>query len=98
METNVIVVPNRDVVGWLHGTKTVTVEWNCPTCGKEMGEPQIQSFCEDGEWYSVHTWKNSCGHIAKYEDLKEVKELQEQEGRTLHFPKYPNQGADKWPQ
>lgn len=26
MGTKTIVVPNRDVDGWLHGTKTVTVE------------------------------------------------------------------------
>ncbi|MED0855704.1 hypothetical protein [Bacillus pseudomycoides] len=25
------------------------------------------------------------------EKLKKVKELQDQEGRTLHFPKYPNE-------
>lgn len=70
--TKTIVVPNRDVASWLHGTKSVTVEWNCPTCGEEMSEPKMESFCEDGEHYAVHKWDNKCGHIAKYTDLKEV--------------------------
>lgn len=29
-------------------------------------------FCEDGEFNSVHTWQNDCGHVAKYTDLKEI--------------------------
>ncbi|WP_426981340.1 hypothetical protein [Bacillus pseudomycoides] len=72
MTVKTIVIPNRDLQGWLHGTKTITVEWNCPICGREMVEPQMKSFCEDGEWYAVHTWENKCGHIPLYEDLKEV--------------------------
>lgn len=64
-----ITVPNRDSEGWLHDTKTVKVIWKCPTCSKEMGKPKLQLFCEDGEFYSVHTWSNDCGHIAKYKDL-----------------------------
>lgn len=67
-----IVIPNRDLFGWLHGTKTVKVEWECPTCGQGMGEPKLESFCEDGEFYSVHVWDNPCGHLAKYKDLKEM--------------------------
>lgn len=29
--------------------------------------------------------------LKDFEKLKEVKELQDQEGGTLHFPKYPNE-------
>lgn len=67
-----VIVTDRDSVGWLRGTKQVTVEWTCPTCSKEMGKPKLNNFCEDGEWYAVHVWSNPCGHSAKYKDLKEV--------------------------
>ncbi|WP_026592866.1 hypothetical protein [Bacillus sp. UNC437CL72CviS29] len=72
MTVKTITVPNRDLQGWLYGTKNVTVEWSCPTCGKEMGKPNLENFCEDETWYVVHKWDNECGHIAKYTDLKEI--------------------------
>ena len=67
-----ITVTNRDKSGWLHGTKNIVVKWDCPICGELMGEPKLKRFHEDGEWYSVHTWINECGHVAKYKELKEV--------------------------
>jgi hypothetical protein len=67
-----ITIPKRDQQGWLYGTKQVTVLWKCTACGELMGDPKLQQFCEDGEWYSVHTWKNSCGHVAKYTGLSEA--------------------------
>ena len=69
--TRTIIVPNR-IDGWLYGTKEITVDWNCPVCGKEMGEPKLLNFCEDGEFYVVHMWSNPCQHITKYSELKEV--------------------------
>ncbi|ETE97337.1 TPA: hypothetical protein ROY11_004493 [Bacillus cereus] len=72
MTVKTITVPDSDSYGRLHGTKNVTVEWNCPTCGKEMGNPKLENFCNDGVWYVVHKWDNKCGHIARYTDLKEV--------------------------
>ncbi|MDX8367710.1 hypothetical protein [Cytobacillus sp. IB215665] len=67
-----ITVPNRDSQGWLHGTKNMKVEWTCPTCGQEMGQPTAKQFCEDGEFYNVNVWENDCGHVAKYTDLKVI--------------------------
>lgn len=72
MSVKTITIPNRDSQGWLHGTKEITVEWKCPTCDKEMGQPTLKNFCEDGEFYAVHTWENDCGHVAKYSSLKET--------------------------
>ncbi len=67
--TRTIIIPNRDKSGWLHGTRQVTVYWHCPICKTIMGEPRLQQFCEDGEFYNVHVWDNPCGHVAKYKDL-----------------------------
>lgn len=72
MKTKIVTVPKRDKEGWLHGTKDVLVEWSCPQCGAEMGEPRPQTFCEDGEFFSVHVWENDCGHIARYRNLKVI--------------------------
>lgn len=70
MTNKTIIVPNRDGQGWLHGVRTINVDWKCHICGEEMGNPKLQQFCEEGEWYSVHMWVNPCGHIAKYKDLR----------------------------
>lgn len=68
-QVRAITVPNRDSAGWLHGTKNIKVLWVCPSCKESMGEPRLQNFCEDGEFYNVHVWENECGHVAKYAEL-----------------------------
>jgi hypothetical protein len=70
-----VTIPNRDEMGWIHGTKKVIVIWECPTCGKKMGEPHNHHFAEDGEWYDVDIWQNDCGHTTKYKDLKIIEKL-----------------------
>ena len=47
----------------------ITLEWSCPTCGGQRGEPQGKRFCEDGEWYGCSVWTNPCGHIDHYMDV-----------------------------
>lgn len=64
-----ITVPNRDSAGWLHGTKNIRALWVCPACKEPMGEPRLQNFCEDGEFFNVHVWENKCGHFTKYTEL-----------------------------
>ncbi|EKF34354.1 hypothetical protein BA1_15704 [Bacillus xiamenensis] len=71
MNTKKITIPDRDSNGCLVGFKKMNVFWECPTCGCEMGVPQLTQHNEDGFHGSVHTWVNQCGHIAKYADLKE---------------------------
>ena len=67
--------------GWTYYPMRVEIADNCPVCGQKRGEPKHYRFCEDGEWFSVETWDNACGHIDSYKDcyfeakkLKEVKE------------------------
>lgn len=69
-----IIIPNRDGQGWLHGTRDVEVDWECPDCGEPMGEPVLRGYCEDGEFFYVHNWNNACGHLCPYNKLtpKEV--------------------------
>ncbi|MDR4995795.1 hypothetical protein RGT17_11260 [Bacillus altitudinis] len=72
MNTKKISIPDRDSTGCLVGFKKMNVLWECPTCGYEMGDPQLTPHAEDGFHGSVHTWENKCGHIAKYANLKEI--------------------------
>lgn len=52
---------------------TVKIADTCPVCGGPRGELRWQTFCEDGEWFTVNVWTNACGHVDKYTDvLKEA--------------------------
>ncbi|MFJ7963202.1 hypothetical protein [Streptomyces sp. NPDC096324] len=51
----------------------VTISDRCPTCGgprgvTDDGESTVRNhnFHEDGDWLSVDTWKNPCGHVDMY--------------------------------
>ncbi|QEG13651.1 hypothetical protein MARVELLAND_129 [Bacillus phage vB_BspM_MarvelLand] len=75
MKVKTIVIPNRNERLFREGqlTETVTVEWNCPTCGKEMPEPHLETLEDSGGVpYKVHKWLNECYHILCYDELKEV--------------------------
>ncbi|PGK51930.1 hypothetical protein CN918_29500 [Priestia megaterium] len=69
MKKRTVILPKRDSNGYLIGTQEVEVEWKCPHCGVEMGEPYLHNFFEDGSSYVVHKWKNKCLHIAKYNEV-----------------------------
>lgn len=64
-----IIIPYRDKGGWMHGTVSVEVDWECPVCGQTMGEPTLKRYCEDGEHYGAHNWENPCGHLVMYGQL-----------------------------
>jgi len=72
MEKRSVLLPKRDSNGYLTGTQKVEVEWKCPYCGEEMGEPYLHNYFEDGASYVVHKWENKCGHVAKYDEVKIV--------------------------
>lgn len=54
--------------GWTFYPMNVEISDNCPICGGKRGQPKEKYFCEDGEWYTVETWDNECGHVDKYKD------------------------------
>ncbi len=49
--------------------RTITIPDRCPKCGGPRGEPRNLNQCDDGEFYSVQTWTNPCGHVDRYADL-----------------------------
>jgi hypothetical protein len=64
--------------GWTYHPMTVTISKTCPVCGGKRGEPKSYRFCEDGEWFTVNTWENDCGHVDSYRDCYfEAKKLME---------------------
>ena len=53
--------------------RSIQISGRCPICGGLRGIPKKERFHEFGEFYYVDTWKNSCGHLDKYETvLKET--------------------------
>lgn len=70
-----IVLPNRKKNGKLDPnvpTVKVKVIWQCPVCGKPMGEPHLISLSEDKIDYTVSAWDSSCGHKVLYNQLQAV--------------------------
>lgn len=49
--------------------RTVEIADTCPKCGGPRGEPKLNRYCDDGEFYYVHNWENPCGHVDKYQDV-----------------------------
>lgn len=54
---------------WYPRIVTVSVLKRCPVCGGPRGEARSKRYSEDGEFYSVDNWENSCGHLDKYDDV-----------------------------
>lgn len=49
---------------------TVTLEWKCPVCGGPRGEVfETQSY-DGSRRLACHGWRNPCGHIDKYSDVR----------------------------
>ncbi|WP_242890894.1 hypothetical protein [Actinomadura litoris] len=49
--------------------RTVQLVWTCPACGRPRGEPGHSMIVEDGEYYYVDAWSNTCGHIDMYRQV-----------------------------
>ena len=50
---------------------TVILKWNCPTCGEPRGEPHDARSYDGSRILYCHGWENPCGHIDKYDKLRE---------------------------
>ncbi len=73
--------------GWTYYPMMVNITDYCPICGRKRGEPKGYNFCEDGEWFHVDKWENSCRHIDKYKDVYfEAKLIKELEKRGYYNP------------
>lgn len=55
--------------GWTFYPVDVEISDNCPQCGEKRGKPSRAFQCEDGEFYYVDKWSNSCGHVDYYSDV-----------------------------
>lgn len=49
--------------------KVIEISDRCPLCGGLRGRPKLERFCENGEFYTVSTWRNPCGHLDRYCDV-----------------------------
>lgn len=66
--------------GWTYYPVTVVISDNCPICNGKRGEPTLNRYCEDGDFYYVDNWINPCGHTDNYKDCYvEAEELKKKE-------------------
>lgn len=52
-------------------TITVTLPWNCIFCGEKRGEPYKTLSYDGSRRLEVHGWRNPCGHVETYQDIRE---------------------------
>lgn len=69
-EYKTVIIPAIEQHEGLFST-TVTLKWVCPKCGGPRGEPfKTVSYDGSRRLYNVDGWKNPCGHIDYYSDLR----------------------------
>ena len=49
---------------------TVTIQWICPVCGGPRGEPFNTISWDGSRRLYCHGWKNACGHVDYYADVR----------------------------
>ena len=73
--------------GWTYHAITVEIADTCPVCGGSRGKPHRKQYCEDGEWYTVDTWTNPCGHLDRYPDV--IREYRRRHAVAAYADAYP---------
>lgn len=72
--------------GWRFYPITIEIGVNCPVCGGKRGEPKKHRFKECGEWFTVDTWVNPCGHIDDYKScINEAEQLEKERGNDARI-------------
>lgn len=65
-----VFIPAKEKHGGIEAT-WVELSWKCPKCGKPRGEVK-QGYSFDGSHkLYCDRWKNPCGHVDKYETVRE---------------------------
>lgn len=49
----------------------VLLSWVCPVCGAPRGEPHEGRSYDGSRILYCDTWENPCGHIDKYENVRQ---------------------------
>ena len=52
-------------------TRTVTLAWRCPVCGEARGVVTKGLSFDGSQRLVVDTWLNPCGHVDKYEAVRQ---------------------------
>lgn len=63
-----VYIPAQPQHEGFHGV-FVWLEWVCPKCGSERGEPFNGKSYDGSRILSCDQWNNACGHVDKYTDM-----------------------------
>jgi hypothetical protein len=64
-----VIIPGSDEHAGLYAIK-VTVVWECPVCGGPRGEVFPTISYDGSRRLGCDGWRNPCGHIDKYADVR----------------------------
>lgn len=67
--TRTVEIPRSDAHDGLHSV-TVSLRWKCPRCGGPRGEVFRTISYDGSRRLSCDGWKNPCGHIDFYSDVR----------------------------
>lgn len=67
--TKTVRIPSCEQHEGFHSTE-VTLIWECPACGGPRGEVFDTLSYDGSRRLSVHGWRNPCGHIDGYADVR----------------------------
>lgn len=88
--TRTVTIPSCAEHGGFEWNKvTLTLKWICPKCGGARGEPFLTcSYDGSRRLAGVHGWRNPCGHVDGYGDVRAEAQAPPPEpyDDTLHIP------------
>jgi hypothetical protein len=67
--TRTVTIPGSDQHAGYH-RRTVTLAWQCPTCGGPRGEVHDALSFDGWRRPGCHSWINPCGHGETYADVR----------------------------
>lgn len=69
METRTVTIPRYEQHEGIYSIE-VTLPWVCPVCGGPRGEPYPVRSYDGSRCMIVDGWKNECGHVDRYSDVR----------------------------
>jgi hypothetical protein len=69
VETRTVRIPAVKAHEGFHSAQ-VTLIWECPACGGPRGEVFDTLSFDGSRRLGVHGWKNPCGHVDGYEQVR----------------------------
>lgn len=88
----IVTIPDRQQHEGFHSV-TLEISDDCPVCGKPRGRIYGALSYDGSRRMNVDAWKNDCGHIDKYVDVREEGAKTDHK-KACTFDKYEDEDSD----